>query len=528
MESFEELLKTTILEAGQGVVKGIVVRKTKDGILVDLKSKAEKFIPKSDFLFEEWESLKEGDEINVFVDGGRISYSDARKLVAMEEISNCYNQKIPVKFKVNKKVKGGYLLDYKGLEVFLPLTLSGRDELKKDDIVEGIVKNIEEDGKKIIGSVVDYQKILRDRAINDFFEKKQIGEIVEGSVKNIIEKGIFVEVDGVDCFVPFSELTYKRIKSPGDIFSVGQKVKGKIIDKKREDRKITLSIKALEEDPWNVFIKNYKVNDRIKGIVRNIIDKGIFVEVGDGIDGFLHVSEISWTERVKNPKQFFKIGDYVECIIKKIDNENKKVSLSFRELMPNPWEEFLNQNKIGSVMDVKIKKIVEPGLILELSDGLEGFVPNENISWKYIDDAKKMLKEGDEIKVKLIAGDVTKRRLVFSIKDLTDDPWEIFSNSKKEGDEIEGTVRETTDKLIIVQIEPYIEGVVKKSEFQRDRREEMPKVGDKMTFMIKEIDNQKKRVMLSYVDLIKKKDAEALEELKKVNTSKVTLGDFFK
>lgn len=528
MESFEELLKMSTLENVEGVVKGLIVRKSNDGILIDLKSKAEKFVPRSEFLEDEWNTIKEGDEIQVYVESGRVSYARARKLISLSEVNEYFEKNIPIKIKMIKPVKAGFVADYKGIEIFIPQSQSGKDALKMGETVEAIIKKIEDNGKKIIASVSEYQKILKDRKIKEFFSSKKIGDIVEGEIKSMIEKGIFVNVDNIDCFVPFSELTYKRIKKPEEIFKIGDKVKAKIIDLKEQEGKVTLSLKSLEEDPWQKFLRLYKENDKVKGIVRNIIDKGVFVEIIDGVDGFLHVSEISWTERVSSPKKYFKVGDHIECLIKKIDVENKKISLSFRAMLANPWEDFLNEHALGSIMDVKIKKIIEPGIILELPKNLEGFVPNENISWKYVNEAKKMLKEGETIKVKLMAGDVDRKKLVFSIKDLTDDPWENFSGTKKVGDEIDGVVKSITDNMIIVEVAPYVEGIVKKSEFIRDKREQMPKEGDKMSFLIKEFDAKKKRIVLSHTELLKKRDEEAMAEIKKMNTTKVTLGDFFK
>ncbi|MCX7769646.1 MAG: S1 RNA-binding domain-containing protein [Proteobacteria bacterium] len=528
MESFEELLKMTSLESLEGVVTGQIVRKSNDGILVDLKSKAEKFISRAEFLEDEWNRLKEGDEIQVFVESGRISYSKGRKLLALAEINESFDRNEPILVKLMKTVKGGLLADYKGIEIFIPHSQIGKDSYNMGVTIEVLIKNIEDNGRKIIGSISEYQKLLKEKKIDEFFKKMKVGDVVSGVVKGLIEKGIFVNVEGLDCFVPFSELTYKRIKRPDEMFKVGDRVEAKIIDLKPEEGKATLSLKALEEDPWQKFLRNYKENDKVKGIVRSMIDKGVFVEIIDGVDGFLHVSEISWTERVNNPKKYFKVGDHIECLIKKIDKEGKKVSLSFREMLTNPWEDFLNENPIGSILKVKIKKIIEPGIVLELTNDLEGFVPNENISWKYVNETKKGLKEGDEIKVKLMAGDAEKKRLIFSIKDLSEDPWENFVGTKKVGDEIDGVIKKIMDNVIIVEVAPYIEGIVKKSEFIKDRREQIPSEGQNMTFIIKEFDQKKKRVLLSYLDLLKKRDEEAMEELKKMNTTKVTLGDFFK
>lgn len=528
MESFEELLKMTTVENIEGVVKGLIVRKSNDGILIDLKSKAEKFVPRSEFLEEEWDTLKEGDEIEVYVESGRVSYAKARKLVALAQINENFEKNIPVKIKIIKPVKSGFIADFRGLEVFIPQSRSGKEELKVGETVHAIIKKIEDGGRKIVASILDYQKMEKDRKLKEFFNNRKVGDLVSGEIKGIIDKGIFVNVDGIDCFVPFSELTHKRIKKPDELFKIGENVKAKIIDLKPEEGKVTLSMKSLEEDPWQKFLRVYKENDKVKGVVRNIIDKGVFVEIMDGIDGFLHVSEISWTERVSHPKKYFKIGDHIECLIKKIDRENKKISLSFRAILTNPWEDFLSEHALGSIMDLKIKKIIEPGIVLELPNNLEGFVPNENISWKYVNDAKKLLKEGEIIKVKFIAGDPDRKKLVFSVKDLTEDPWENFSGTRKVGDEIEGVVKKITDKLIIVEVAPFVEGIVKKSEFSKDRKEQLPTEGNKMTFLIKELDDKKKRVILSHTDLLKKRDEEAMTELKKMNTTKVTLGDFFK
>lgn len=528
MESFKDLLDSHDIGFCEGLVKGTVVRKTNDGVLIDLKSKAEKFIPKSEFFEEEWEDITEGKDINVFVEKGKVSYGEARKLLVIDEMKEIFKNHEPIDIKIKKEVKGGYIASYKGFEIFIPSSLAGKAALKSGHMVKTYIKNIEEDGKKIICSIVDYEKEVKKLILNEFFSTKNIGDVLSGKVKNIIDKGVFIELGGIDGFIPFSELTHKKIKDPSHILKVGEEVKVKIIELNADNKKVTLSMKALEEDPWQKFIKIYKENEKVNGVVTNIINHGVFVEILDGVEGFMHISEISWTERIKHPSKYFKIGDHITCIIKKIDKENKKISLSFKEMLINPWEEFLNINKIGSTMNVTIKKIVDKGIVISLPNGLEGFIPDENITWGLVSEAKKGFNEGQELTVKLIAGDIQRKRLIFSIKDLTKDPWEDFSRQYKIGDEIEGVVKNINEKLIFVEVAPFVEGIVKKSEFIREKKDALPKDGDKLNLLIKDMNLQKKRLLLSYQDLVRKRDAEAMAELKKSGSVKVTLGDFFK
>ncbi|GAB4438185.1 MAG: 30S ribosomal protein S1 [bacterium] len=529
MESFEELLKESPSGYGDGLIKGKIVKKTKDEIFLDLKTKTDRPIPRSEFLPEEWETLQVGDEIEVLVQGGRTSYSKARGLVALQELKNAHINNEPIEIKVTGTVKGGYTASYKGINIFLPASQSGRNEkIVLRNSYKALVIKFEEKDNNVVCSISELEKREKERLLNKFFEDRQIGEIITGKVKTIIEKGVFVDLGGFEGFVPFSELTYKRIKSPKEYVKVGDSLTAKIIEVNSKKRKITLSSKTLEEKPWDRFLRTFKEGDKIEGIVRNMINTGVFVEIIDGVDGFLHVSEISWTERVNDPKKYFNIGDKVSCLIKSIDEKHQKISLSLREVLANPWQDFVSAHAIGSVVACKVKEVMDKGIVVSLENDLEGFIPNEYVSWNKIAETKKSLSEGMELTAKLIEASALRRKIVLSLRDMTTDPWLVAKEKIRENMEIEGVVTGFTDKLVFFEVMPDVEGVVKKSEFEKGKKEQEIKLGDKIMLLVKEFDYKNRRLSLTKRGLEIKQEKEALAELKNQNTAKVTLGDFLK
>lgn len=527
--SFEELLENSPSGYKDGLLRGVVVKKIKDGVYLDLKTKADKFIPRGDFLQEEWDNLNVGDELDVVIYDGRASYSKARIIAALDEIKNSFQNKEPIQIKILKSIKGGFSATFKGVSVFVPLSQTG----KKEKIAEGNVYNamiikFEEKDKNVVCSISEIEKAEKEMGFAKFIEENSIGKTISGKVKAIIEKGVFVDLGGFEGFIPFSEITYKRIKTPKDVFSINDLVNAQIIDIVGKNKKITLSTKALEEKPWNKFLKTFKVGDKTEGIVRNIINSGVFVEIIDGVDGFVHVSEISWTERVNDPKKYFNVGDKISCIIKSIDEKNHKVSLSFKEVLSNPWQEFLDNNLKGSVLACKVKEINEKGLVVYFDNNIEGFIPNDNISWSKVNDVKKEFKVGDEISAKFIEGDERRRKLLFSIKDLSPDPWLLAKEKIHVNAEVEGTVSGISDKVVFFEVMPHVEGIVKKSEFERNRNSIDLKLGDKLTLLVKEFDPKHRKLHLTYKGLEQKREREAMAEFKNQNTTKVTLGDFLK
>lgn len=525
-EKFEELLNESLYERKEGLVKGVIVKKSNDGLLINLGIKTDKFIPKAEFSDEEWGGLNINDEIDVIISGNNVSYREAKKKVAYEEIKSALKSENPIKIVIKSETKGGYIADYKGFQIFVPGSqVKGKKDIKSGDTFFAFVKKIEDKGKNIVCSISDYENFLREKVLERFFNSYNVGDIVEGEIKNIIDKGVFVNFDGVEGFLPFSEITYKRIKSAGDFFRINQKVRTQIIKLEKENKRIVVSTKALEKDPFKSFIEKYKSGDKIEGIVRNIIDKGVFVEIIDGLDGFIPVSEISWTEKVKSPNKYFKVGDKISVIIKNIDPSNKKISLSFKDLINNPWEEFREKNPIGSVVTVEIKDIVDKGLVVKTNDGLEAFIPNEYLGYGKISEEKKNYKKGEKIQSKVMDIDIDRRRIILSIKELLDDPFNLALANIKIGDEIKAKVSGVTENVVFFEVMPKVEGIVRKKEFGKD---DEIKIGNVFSLLVKEIDEERRKFILSIEELRKANEKRELEEHKQKNKINVTLGDFFR
>ncbi|MCX7990472.1 MAG: S1 RNA-binding domain-containing protein [Proteobacteria bacterium] len=525
-EKFEDLLNHSLFMKKEGLVKGIIVKKLNDGVLINLGIKTDKFIPKTEFLDDEWDRLSINDEIEVVLRGGNVSYKEARKSIALEEISQAYKSQSPISIVIKSETKGGYTADYKGFQIFVPGSQAkGKKDIQSGDTFFAFIKKFEEGDNNIVCSISEYESYMKNKTLENFFSNYKTGDVLEGEVKNIIDKGVFVNIEGVEGFIPFSEITHRRIKSPGEFFSIGQKIKVKIIRLDKENNRIVISTKALEQDPFQVFTGKYKEGDKIDGIVRNIIDKGVFVEIMDGLDGFLPLSEISWTERVKNPDKYFKIGDKVSVIIKKIDTKDKKISLSFKDLLNNPWDEFKDKNPVGSVVNAVIKDIVEKGLVVNTDYNLEAFIPNENIGYGRLSEEKKNYKKGDKIEAKVIEIDSSRRRIILSIKEMLDDPFNIAMANIKIGDEVKGKISGFTENVVFFEIMPKVEGIVKRREF---KKEDSIKIGDSYSLLVTDIDDKKRKFVLSIEELKKINEKRELEDHKQKNKVNVTLGDFFK
>lgn len=525
-EKFEELLKESLIERKEGVVKATIVKKFSDGVMINLGFKSDKFLPKTEFLDSEWDKLNVNDEIEILVNGSDVSYKEARKKIAFEEIKSAYESKESLEIVIKSETKGGYIADYKGFQIFVPGSQTrGKRDIKTGDVYRAFVKKIEDRGSNIVCSISDYENYLKNQALEKFFDTYNLGDIVEGEVKNIIDKGVFVSFGSVEGFIPFSEITHKRIKTPGEFFRTNQKVKAKIIRIEKENKRIVLSTKALEREPFEVFISKYSEGDRVEGIVRNIIDKGVFVEVLDGLDGFLPLSEISWTERVKKLDKYFKIGDKISVLIKSIDKKNKKLSLSFKDLINNPWEEFKEKNPEGTVITVVLKDIVDKGLVVNTESGIEAFIPNENIGYGRVSEEKKNYKRGDKIEAKVTDIDVSRRRIILSIKDLLDDPFNIALANIKVGNEVKAKIIGLTENVVFFELMPKVEGIVKRREF---KKEEELKIGAEHSVLVIDVDEQKRKFILSIEELKRANEKKELEEHKQRNKINVTLGDFFK
>lgn len=525
-ESFEELLEGTLYERKEGLVKAVVVKKLDDGIFIDLGIKAEKFIPKAEFFDYEWGSINVNDEIDVVIDGSIVSYKEARRKKAFQDIYNAYKNGSPISIVVKNETKGGYIADYKGFQIFIPGSQAkGSKSVKEGEVFNAIVKKIENRGNNIVCSIFEYENYLKEKSYENFFNSFKEKDIIEGEVKGIIDKGVFVLFNGVEGFIPFSELTYKRIKSPGEFLNIGDRVRAKIIRLEKDNKKVTLSTKALEKNPFEVFVEKYREGDKLEGIVRNIIDKGVFVEIIEGLDGFIPVSEISWTERVKNPQKYFKIGDRISVLVKNIDKKNLKISLSFKDLINNPWEDFGNSFPVGSVVKVVIKEFVDKGVVVKTSNDLEAFIPNEYLGYGKVSEEKKRLKKGQSVDAKIINLDPERRRIILSIKDLLEDPFNLAMTKIKVGDEVEAKVSGVTENIVFFEIMPEIEGIVKRREFKKDSQ---IKIGDSMTLLVTGVDEGKRKFLLSLEELIKRREKKDLEEHKSKNTVSVTLGDYFK
>lgn len=475
---------------------------------------------------EEFRAVPEvGAAVEVVVSGENnsgeayVSKIAADRIRSRDVVDAAFANASNVRGVVKSAVKGGFIVSVGGLDAFCPRSLidSKRTIEEKDYIdQEYDFRIIEKKGRDL---VVSRRKVLDEIAeytIGNFFEHLNVGDVIRGTVKNIESFGIFVEVvPGLDGFLAFSNIAWDKVKEPTKALKKGEVREFKVLAVDKDKRKIDLGIKQLSADPWNDFIAKYKAEDVVSGEVTSIKEFGAFIRVYSGVEGLAHISELSWAKHVKHPKDIVKVGDFVDCMILGIDNENRKLSLGLRQVKPNPWENASKLFPSGATVECTVKKIFRNYAVLGLSDDLEGTIDVSDFDWKNaIVNIDNIIKEGETVKAKVLSVDGAARKIKLGIKHLSENPWASFKKEHPVGSTIDGTIVNIIDSGAIVKLTDDIEGFVHVSQLDTKRTEnaaDVVKIGETYSFAIKAIEADKRRISLSrkdYFSAMEKKDAE--------------------
>ncbi len=526
------------------ITQGRVLAITKDHVLVDIGYKSEGIIDIREFTAEEGGlEVNVGDTIDVFVEEQEdenglcvLSKEKADKLKIWEELSTKNENDETVSGVIVSRVKGGLQVDI-GVRAFLP---GSQMELRPTRNLDKFIgQNFE---FKIIkfnkrrGNIVLSRRALlekeRERLKKDTLTKLAEGSVIDGIVKNITEYGAFVDLGGIDGLLHITDMSWGRISHPSEMFEVGQEVKVMVLKFNPDNERVSLGFKQLSNDPWEGADTRYPVGSRVNGRVVSLIDYGAFIELEEGIEGLIHISEMSWTKRIKHPNQVVKVNDLVECVVLSIDPHGKKISLGMKQIEPNPWTLLEERYPVGTVINGKVRNITDFGIFVGIEDGIDGLVHISDLSWtQKVRHPSEIYKKGDEVQAVVLNIDVDNERFSLGIKQLTPDPWEDLPERFPPGTITDAVITKLTDFGAFAEIESGIEGLIHISEISVDRVDDPSqavKVGDNRKVEIISIDPKERKIALSIKSFIQRSERGSLRQYADSGSAGVQLGDLFK
>ena len=534
------------------VVEGTVTAVTKREVLVNIGYKSEGVISISEFRYNP--DLKVGDKIEVYVDSAEdkngqlaLSHKKARQLKSWDRVNEALEKDEIIKVYIKCRTKGGMIVDVFGIEAFLPGSQIDVKPIRDYDVyvdktMEFKVVKINQEFRNVVVShkaLIEAELEAQKQVIMSKLEK---GQILEGTVKNITSYGVFVDLGGVDGLIHITDLSWGRVNHPEEIVALDQKINVVILDFDEAKKRIALGLKQLTAHPWEALDQNLKVGDKVKGRVVVMADYGAFVEIAPGVEGLIHVSEMSWSQHLRSAQEFMKVGDEVEAVILTLDREERKMSLGIKQLTPDPWENIETKYPVGTKTTAKVRNFTNFGVFVEIEEGIDGLIHISDLSWtKKVKHPGEFTSVGADIEVVVLEIDKENRRLSLGHKQLEENPWNEFENQYGVDSVHEGTITELTDKGAVVALGENIEGFCPARQLVKEDGS-TPKAGDKLDFKVIEFSKATKRITLSHLRTYDeaRKEAFAAEKaekraaadatkstVKKINASveKTTLGD---
>ena len=534
------------------VVEGTVTAITKREVLVNIGYKSEGVISISEFRYNP--DLKVGDKIEVYVESAEdkngqlaLSHKKARQLKSWDRVNEALEKDEIIKGYIKCRTKGGMIVDVFGIEAFLPGSQIDVKPIRDYDVyvdktMEFKVVKINQEFRNVVVShkaLIEAELEAQKQVIMSKLEK---GQILEGTVKNITSYGVFVDLGGVDGLIHITDLSWGRVNHPEEIVSLDQKINVVILDFDDQKKRIALGLKQLTPHPWEALDPNLKVGDKVKGRVVVMADYGAFVEIAPGVEGLIHVSEMSWSQHLRSAQEFMKVGDEVEAVILTLDREERKMSLGIKQLTPDPWENIETKYPVGTKCTAKVRNFTNFGVFVEIEEGIDGLIHISDLSWtKKVKHPGEFTQVGADIDVVVLEIDKENRRLSLGHKQLEENPWNGFEAQFPVESIHEGTITEMTDKGAVVALGENIEGFCPARQLVKEDGT-TPKVGDKLNFKVIEFSKATKRITLSHLRTYDeaRKEAFAAEKaekraaadatkstVKKINASveKTTLGD---
>ena len=533
-ENFAQLFEESLqeLETRPGsIVKGTVVSIDKDIVLVDAGLKSESAIPADQFKNAEGElEIAIGDEVDVALDAVEdgfgetiLSREKAKRHEAWVELEKAYDDKVTIKGVINGKVKGGFTVEVNSVRAFLPGSLVDVRPVRDTTHLEGKeleFKVIKLDAKRN-NVVVSRRAVIEAESSQEretLLANLEEGHEIKGIVKNLTDYGAFVDPGGVDGLLHITDMAWKRVKHPSEIVNVGDEINVKVLKFDKEKQRVSLGMKQMGNDPWQEIASRYPEGTKINGQVTNLTDYGCFVEIEDGVEGLVHVSEMDWTNKNIHPSKVVNLGDTVDVMVLEIDEERRRISLGLKQCIANPWETFAESHEKGDKVSGKIKSITDFGIFIGLDGGIDGLVHLSDISWnKSGEDAVRDYKKGDEISAVVLQVDPERERISLGVKQIEEDPFNKYLTDNKKGAIVVGTVTEVEPKGVTVNLAEEVDGYIRVADIAVERVEdatEVAKVGDSIEAKFMGVDRKNRTVNLS----VRAKDqADEKEAIDKVN-----------
>ncbi|WP_295158415.1 S1 RNA-binding domain-containing protein [uncultured Brachyspira sp.] len=519
-KALEEKSDNTALSRGK-IVKGKVVQFDDTDVFIDFESKSEGKIKRREFdkepaIGEEIEAIVSGEDDKGYV---ILSKSEIDKRKSQELIDNAVKNNTPIKGIVKEVIKGGFKVSIIGYQAFCPFSqIDLAKGIKEADYLgkEYDFRIIKKNGRDVVVSRRVLLEETQNAGIETFLNELKENDIINGKVKNIEKFGAFVEITpGLDGFLAIPNMSWDKVINPKSIISKGDERMFKVLSVDREKRRVDLGLKQLDEDPWGKFVEQYKKDDIIQGEVTNVKKFGAFVKVADGIEGLIHVSDLSWNSHVNNPNDFVKKGAFLECKILNMDAAERKLTLGLKQVKENPWDTIERDFHVKSSVKCKVKRIIKNFAVFELPNGLEGICDISDFDWRNnIVNMKDYVKEGEDVNMVIMSIDRDKQRIKLSYKHTYESPWRLFEKAHPQGSIVDGTVKTVIDSGVIVSLENDLEGYMHISQVEIPKGstlEETVKVGETYPFVVREVNQSKRRISLSrreYMEAQNKKETQ--------------------
>ena len=550
-QTFEELFENSQynqnIKPGQ-IIEANVINITADHAVLSAGLKSESFVNINQFKSSDGElEVNIGDKVKVVIeeieDGEgqtRLSRQKAKNEATWAKLISATESGEIITGLIQNRIKGGFMVLIDDVTAFLPGSLVDVRPVRETQYLEGTTSEFKVvKADKTSNNIVVSRKaaLLGDSEENrgEMLSKLNEGDVVEGIIKNLTDYGAFIDLGGLDGLLHITDISWKKIKHPSELLNIAEKIQVKIISIDNEKNRVSLGLKQLEEDPWNDLIKNYEIGMKAACTISNITDYGLFMEIDDGIEGLVHVSEIDWTNNNPNPHKLANVGDQVEVMILGIDKEKRRVSLGIKQCLPNPWTDFADQHKENQTIKGKIKSITDFGIFVELNGGIDGLVHISDVSWESDEDIDlSAYKKSDEIETMILAIDSNKQRISLGIKQLDNDPFQEYLANHPKNSTVTGVISEVDERNALVSLAEKVNGLLNISEVSRDKVEDMRssfRPNDEIEAKIVGYDKKNRTIKLSIKAKEETEEKEALETYKKdekENISKTSLGDLLK
>ncbi len=527
MQQLMAMYEGTMGKITQGeIVKGKIVFIGHNDVALDIGFKSEGTVPINEF--PDIKDLKIGDEVEVFLESiedkdGQLVLSRKRAdfMRVWEKVTKSFETGEVIKGKIMRRIKGGLVVDVLGIDAFLPGSQIDVRPVRDFDALLGkemdfrVVKVNHPSENIVVSHKILVEEELADqrKAILSGLEK---GQILEGIVKAISDFGVFIDLGGVDGLVHITDLSWGRISHPSEIVKLDQTVNVVVLDFDQEKKRISLGMKQLQAHPWEKIDERYPIGTKVSGKVVSLTDYGAFIEIEKGIEGLIHISEMSWTQHIKHPSQTVSMGQVIEAVILSLDVSGKKISLGMKQLEPDPWNTILGKYPIGSQHKGTVRNLTNFGVFVELEQGIDGLIHISDLSWtKKIRHPGEVVKKGESIDVVILGIDVDQRRISLGHKQLNDNPWDAFSNAYKVGTPIEGKVVRIIEKGVIVELPLGVDGFVPLSQLSQTPIKNLAEafqVGDDLPMTVIEFDGESKKIVLSVVEYLRGKEQSIIDE----------------